>query len=244
MPAEITHPWQRMSAHNVKRATMLWQTIQRGAESSGFSVCIEGNRTYVARDGFRMWARLIDPSAKAQDIVNARAQKRPSSLKLVFTGGWASARFEDKPGRPLEGQIREIWNRLSSAIRREVIEGKKFEASLSEMRAREATRLAKVAEASALENARKEEERVMAERRAQLILEADRWGQATRIRSYLAAVRAASAAADPEVACALSRWTTWAESVVLELDPLPGRVARIDEGEWKSEASTDPARPD
>jgi hypothetical protein len=76
---------------------------------------------------------------------------------------------------------------------------------------------------------RKEQERAIAEARTQrrrLASEANRWTQATRIRDYVAHIRAAASDGD-QATGGLVEWIEWALSVATTLDPTEVRLGQI-----------------
>lgn len=226
MPEEATITlWQMTSSHlqRNKRSLLVLETITRNAETRGFTFSIKGKRTYISRDGCSMWARLIETSDKASDVTS-----RSGKLKLIFTGRFASAKFEDKPGRLLEDQTDEILERLTKSFARETIEVEKFESALRERREKESARFKAIADE---ENRRKEKEnekRLSAARREELLAEANRWEEAARIRRYVSAVSTAGGNLSGVLRSDLAKWADWANGIADALDPLAERIAQGD----------------
>jgi hypothetical protein len=217
----------RVSMQSVDRALRIWDAIVKTAEARGLALNIEANRLQLSAHGqtveMRMAeriARVVGPTKgrSAVDVMmNSHITMQPTGELRIFFG---EKKFSDTRVAALDDQLNAVFAYVFKSLNRERIR----ELERIEQRRVSEERSARLA--ARVEEA-KERARLVAEERDResgLEAEAAAWRRAQELRTYTAAVSAATPLPAP---AHIREWIDWANSVASRIDPLPGRVAVV-----------------
>ena len=237
-----------VSPENVPRAMRIMDAFVKALEARSLPVKVvdqEGNRRTVATVlqesvGFTLYEaterveRQPTPQEQRYDLTRRRQKKYyrrvPSGrlgLRITSSAGWGRRRcWVDDRRRKLDVQLRSVLAAIYRTA--ESIKAEKREAEEQERQRRQQERERQ----EKLEEIRQEEKRLQ-----QLTADAEAWGKAQQLRSYVQAVRHDADCQECEAPTEsdLCNWLRWAEQQADRLDPLTsGPPSVLDEREkWE-----------
>ena len=235
-----------VSPENIPRAMRIMDAFVKALEARGLPVTVdspEGNRRTAATVlqesvGFMLYEATDrverEPTARERDLSWHRQKKYyrrvPSGrlgLRITSSAGWGRRRcWVDDRRRKLDVQLRSVLAAIYRTA--ESIKAEKREAEEQERQRRQQERERQ----EKLEEIRQEEKRLQ-----QLTADAEAWGKAQQLRSYVQAVRHNADCQECEARreSDLRNWLRWAEQQADRLDPLtPSPPSILDEKEkWE-----------
>ncbi|MYN45934.1 hypothetical protein GTP23_12835 [Pseudoduganella sp. FT93W] len=218
----------RVSIESVDRALRLWDAIIKAAKNRGIKVNLVERRLRLT---IREESVDLRMSEQVKPVVGKGAlfpdcafppedhkKKLATGALRIFICHMGEQKFEDKEGVVLEDQInilfraiyKSIWSgRLRTLARIEDQRVKQLEDEAANQRKLEAA----AREAVIADNKRRIDD---------LIVEADNWHRANRVRAYVSYLKDESSKID--ISQDMQRWLQWAEEVVEILDPSRSRL--------------------
>lgn len=204
----------------VERALAIWTLLIGTLESRGHSVCVEPQARGV-RKVSKTYAVIGEDRIELE--LRQRGMFKPSVFTLLTGGDWGVNRtfWREKKGMPFEILLSDV------VVHLEKFAAQKVQARVEQKRREEEYRRAK------------EAERVYAQRRHRLELQAGVWMQAESIRAYIQELETHAASesmtGDP---VALRDWIAWAKRHVERIDPIKNHWSKTPEGYAESHNDT------
>jgi|GEM_PF-4627418 len=144
----------------------------------------------------------------------------PMAARRCPTYRGKSKEFRDRPEKPLEQRLNDVFMAGYCQIVRDRVDDRKHKARNDEYEAKlKQQRLAK----QLIELSRRLDA-YSAKQKADAVAEAERWRQSQLLRDYVAAVRCQASQSRDAVSASVASWITWATEVADEIDPLPIRL--------------------
>lgn len=136
-------------------------------------------------------------------------------LRVYLSASGSEIQFEESPEAPLETQLNEIFKRVYRAIAKQRVADHKWAKWHREYEEEQERRR----RAEAIKREEDQQRAQEAERRKNLLVEAQSWRDAILIREYIAHIEQMLNSSGPGIKPELTGWIIWAEQVAEEMDP-------------------------